>query len=143
MPTMADFSPDARELFEQPNFVHVATLMPDGSPQVVAVWAGLEGERIVLFTQAGAQKARNLDRDPRVALSVTDHENPYRSARVRGRVVERRQGEEAFAVMDQLSLRYTGEPFPMRGPDTVAYVIEPEKVSYVSLPFEHRPPAPG
>lgn len=137
---MADLADDVRELFEQPNFVHVATLMPDGSPQSVAVWAGLEGERIVFFTQAGSQKARNLDRDPRIALSVTDHDNPYRVARVRGRVVERRQGEEAFAVMDQLSIRYTGEPFPMRGPNTVVYVVEPEKVNYTSLPFEHRPP---
>jgi PPOX class probable F420-dependent enzyme len=140
---MADFTDDVRELFEQANYVHVATLMPDGSPQSVAVWAGLEGERVVFFTQAGAQKARNLDRDPRVALSVTDHDNPYRTARIRGRVVERRNGEAADAIMDQLSLRYTGEPFPMRGPNTVAYVIKPEKVSFTSLPFEHRPPGPA
>ncbi|MBA2517245.1 MAG: PPOX class F420-dependent oxidoreductase [Solirubrobacterales bacterium] len=140
---MADFTDDVRELFEQANYVHVATLMPDGSPQSVAVWAGLEGERVVFFTQAGAQKARNLDRDPRVALSVTDHDNPYRTARIRGRVVERRNGEAADAIMDQLSLRYTGEPFPMRGPNTVAYVIKTEKVSFTSLPFEHRPPGPA
>ena len=138
---MTDFPTEARELFERANYVHVSTLMPDGSPHVVAIWAALEGDRIAFFTQAGSQKARNLERDPRIALSVTDHENPYHSARVRGRVAEKRTGDDALAVADLLSLRYTGEPFPMRGPNSVAYLVEPEKVTSMNLPFEHRPPS--
>ena len=93
---MAAIDAELRALLEGANFAHVATLMPDGSPHSVAVWAGLEDDRVVFFTQAGSQKARNLARDPRVAVSVTDHGNPYRTGRLRGRVVERRDGEAAF-----------------------------------------------
>src|SRR3954451_2088089 len=78
---------DVRALFEGANFGHAATLMPSGAPHSVAVWVGLEGDRIALFTQAASQKPRSLARHARVAISITDHENPYRTARVRGRVV--------------------------------------------------------
>lgn len=137
---MAGIPDEARDLFERANFAHVATLMPDGAPHTVAVWAGLdERGRIVFFTQVASQKARNLARDPRVAISVTDHENPYRTARVRGRVVETVEGEAALEVIDRLSVRYTGEPFPMRG--GIVFVVEPMRASYMALPFEHTPAA--
>jgi PPOX class probable F420-dependent enzyme len=86
---MAALSDDIRALFEGPNFGHLATVMPDGSPHTVPVWVGLEGERVAFFTQEGSQKAKNLERDARCAISITDYEQPYRSARVRGRVVEK------------------------------------------------------
>src|SRR3954465_2292807 len=82
----AEVSDDVRRLFEGANFGHVATLMPSGAPHSVAVWVGLEGDRIAFFTQPASQKALNLGRDPRVAISITDHKVPYRTARVRGRV---------------------------------------------------------
>ena len=82
---MAQIPDDVRELFTAANYAHVATLMPDGSPHSVPVWTGLEGDRVVFFTQTGSQKARNLERDPRVAISITDHDNPYCTARIRGR----------------------------------------------------------
>ena len=75
---------EVRALFEGPNFGHVATLLPDGSPHSVAVWVGLEGEEIVFFTQTTSQKSRNLERDPRVAISMVDHDDPYMTARIRG-----------------------------------------------------------
>jgi PPOX class probable F420-dependent enzyme len=135
---MVELTPEIRALLEGTNFAHVATLMPDGSPHSVPVWVGTEGDRVVFFTQQGAQKARNLARDPRVAISLVDETNPYRTGRVRGRVVETRTGDEALAVMDRLSGRYTGEPFPMRGPNGILFVVEPEKLGFMELPFRHR-----
>ena len=77
---------------------------------------------------------------PRVALSVTDLENPYRMAAIQGRVVEVRPDEDS-QHMDRLSYKYTGKPFPMRGPEgRVALIIEMEKVRYTKLPFAHTPP---
>jgi PPOX class probable F420-dependent enzyme len=136
---MAALSDEIRALFEGPNYGHVATVMPDGSPHSVPVWVGIEGDRVVFFTQEGSQKARNLGRDARCAISITDHEQPYRSARVRGRVVDKLTGEAALEVMDRISRRYTGEPFPMRS--GVLFVIEPERTGFTELPFRHSPSA--
>ena len=129
---------DVRELFERPNYVHLATVLPDGSPHVVPVWSGFVGdERLGFFTQPASRKARNVARDARVALSVVDRDNPYRMASVRGRVVETVEGDEALAWMDAAAERYTGRPFPMRS--GTLYVIEPEKVWKMTLPFEDSP----
>jgi PPOX class probable F420-dependent enzyme len=136
---MAELTPEVRELFEGANFAHLATLMPDGSPHSVTVWVGVEDERIVFFTQTTSQKARNVARDPRVAISITDHERPYRTGRVRGRVVATREGDAALEVVDRISVKYTGRPFPMR--TVVIYEVEPERVSFMELPFEHSPTA--
>jgi PPOX class probable F420-dependent enzyme len=136
---MADLTPEVLELFEGANFAHLATLMPDGSPHSVTVWAGVEDGRIVFFTQPASQKARNVARDPRVAISVTDHERPYATGRVRGRVAATREGGDALDVIDRLSHKYTGQPFPMRS--GIVYEIEPERVSFMELPFEHSPTA--
>lgn len=136
---MADeLTEDVRALFRGANFGHVATLMPSGAPHSVAVWVGIEeGDRIAFFTQPTSQKARNLARDGRVAISITDHEEPYKTARIRGRVVETLEGDEALVVIDRLAQRYTGAPFPMRS--GVVYLIEPERVGYMELPFADRP----
>jgi PPOX class probable F420-dependent enzyme len=133
----AELDEDVRSLFTGANFGHVATLMPDGSPHSVAVWVGIEGERIVFFTQPQSQKARNLARDGRVAISITDHERPYRTARIRGRVADTLEGDPALEVIDRLSERYTGQAFPMRS--GVVYLIEPRKVGFMELPFADRP----
>ena len=130
---------EVRRLFDGPNYVHLATTLPDGSPHSVAIWAGLEDDRIVFFTQTHSRKAKNLQRDARVALSVVDFESPYRSAQVRGRVAEVREGEEIWETIDKLAVVYTGERFPFRPPTSVLYVIEPERVRYAELPFAHRP----
>jgi PPOX class probable F420-dependent enzyme len=115
----------------------VATLMPSGAPHSVAVWVGLEGDRIAFFTQPQSQKARNLARDGRVAISITDHDNPYRTARIRGRLVDTLEGEDALKVIDGLSQRYTGAPFPMRS--GVVFLVEPDHVGFMELPFADRP----
>ena len=136
---MAHSNPHAVALFGAPNFVHVATLMPDGSPHSVPVWARVEDGRVWLFTQPTAQKARNLARDQRIALSVVDRENPYRSARARGRVVEMLEGEGALAVIDRISRDYIGEDFPMRS--GVAFGVEVKYSALIELPFSE--PASG
>ena len=74
----------------------------------------MEGERLAFFTQPGTRKARNLERDDRVAMSISDRANPYAMAQVRGRVAETLEGEAALEVIDRLALKYTGRPFPMR-----------------------------
>jgi PPOX class probable F420-dependent enzyme len=84
---MVELPEDVRALFEGANFAHVATLLPDGSPHSVPVWVCLENGCIGFFTQEGSRKARNLAHDNRVALSIADHDHPYRMAQIRGRVV--------------------------------------------------------
>jgi PPOX class probable F420-dependent enzyme len=130
-------TPDVQRLFEGPNYGHLATLMPDGSPHSVALWVGVEDGRVVFFTQPSSRKARNLEGDPRVAISVLDRQNPYRTGRVRGRVVATREGDAALEVIDRLSVKYTGKPFPMRS--GVVYEVEVEKTGYMELPFEDQP----
>src|ERR1700758_4023651 len=136
MPTL---SPEVKQLIDRPNFAHLATPLPDGSPQSVPVWVGREGDRLVICTGEGSLKAKNTRRDPRVALSVVDFVNPYEEVQIRGRVVERRPDSD-FKTMDAISHKYTGKPFPFRSPGgRVALIIEVEKVRYTKLPFEHTP----
>ena len=99
--------------------------MPDGSPHSVPIWVGLEGDRIAFVTGPASRKARNLDRDPRVAISITDRNQPFRMAEVRGRIADRLEGNAALAVIDRLSGKYTGRPYPLRS-GRVVYLIEPE-----------------
>jgi PPOX class probable F420-dependent enzyme len=136
---MAALSPEVKQLIDHPNFAHLATLMPDGSPQSVPVWVGREGDRIIISTSEGSLKGKNTKRDPRVALSIVDFDNPYEEVQIRGRVVERRADPE-LKTIDAISHKYIGKPFPMRGDGQVALVVEAEKVRYLKLPFAHTPP---
>jgi len=134
-------SKEIKQLVDRSNFAHLATLMADGSPQSVPVWVGREGERIIICTGESSLKARNTRRDPRIALSVVDFDDPYSEAQLRGRVVERRPDPD-LKVMDPISIKYTGKPFPFRTPEgRVALIIEIDKARYTKLPFEHTPAA--
>lgn len=130
---MSEFPAEVRSLLEGPNVGHIATLLPDGSPHSVAVWVGIEGEHAVFFTQEQSRKARNLQADPRVAISIVDRQNPYATGWLRGRVVSTLGGEEALEVIDRLAVKYTGEPFPMRR--GIVLLIEPERCGSMTLPF--------
>jgi PPOX class probable F420-dependent enzyme len=130
--------PDARRLLAGPNYAHLATLMKDGAPTSVPVWVGLEGDHIVVGTGSGTPKARNTRRDPRVALSLIDAQDPYKAALIRGRVIEQRPDEDSV-VMDRIAVKYTSKPFPLRGAGRIVLIIEPEHVTYRALPFEHKP----
>ena len=76
-----------------------------------------------------------------MAISITDHEHPYRIAQVRGEVVEVRGADEANVLAGRLALRYTGEPFPFEPPTSRLFVVEVHKVRSTQLSFEHRPSA--
>jgi PPOX class probable F420-dependent enzyme len=136
-------SDDVKTLVRGANFAHLATLLPDGSPQNAPVWVDLDGDRILVCTGEGSLKARNTRRDPRVALSIVAHDNPYVETQIRGRVVERRPDVD-LAVMDRVSRKYTGKPFPMRDnpAQRVVLVIEADKARFVRLPFVHAPGRP-
>lgn len=123
---MSDLPADVRPFFEGPNYAHVATVMPDGAPHSVPVWIGLEEDRIAFLTGPGSRKARNIELDPRVAISVTDHQQPFAMAQVRGRVAERLEGEAAWVVIDRISHKYTGQPYPIRT-DRVVFLVEPQR----------------
>jgi PPOX class probable F420-dependent enzyme len=127
---------DVEALFAGPNYAHLALVLPSGAPHTSVIWAGVEAGAVVFFT-TNETRIRNLDGDPRVALSVTDHGNPYRSAWLRGRVARRIDGEEALAIIDRLSQKYTGADFPIRA--GTVFVVEPERARAFELPFEHRP----
>jgi PPOX class probable F420-dependent enzyme len=129
---------DVRELLDAPNYVHLSTLRADGSPRNWVVWVGVEGDRILVCTGEETWKARDMTRDSRVALSVTDLANPYRMAAVQGRVVEVRPDGDC-TYMDPISVKYTGSPFPSRGPGRLCFVIEVEKAGQRTLVFSHQP----
>jgi PPOX class probable F420-dependent enzyme len=105
--------------------------MPDGSPQVTVVWIDIEGDRILFNTAEGRVKPHNLRRDPRVAISIVDSNNPYAAAWVRGRAVEI-TADGADAHIDKLSRKYLGrDTYPNRraGETRLIVVIEPDHVS--------------
>ena len=130
---------NVRQLVDRANFAHLATLMEDGSPHSTPVWVGRDGDRLMIGTGGKSLKARNTRRDPRVALSMIDFKDPYMEAQLRGRVVEQRPDSD-LKILDSISVRYTGKPFPMRGPeDRIALIVEIDKVRYLKLPFEHTP----
>ena len=121
----------ARALFEGPNFAHLATVNADGSPQVSPVWVDVEDGLIRVNTARGRVKDRNMTRDPRVALSITDLDDPYIRAYVQGEVAEVTE-EGAVEHIDDLSEKYDGvRPYPRLEPGMVRviYKIRPTKVA--------------
>jgi len=132
---------DVRALLDAPNYVHLSTLRADGSPRNHVVWVGLEDEHVLVCTAAWSWKARDMTRDPRVALSVVEIENPYQMAALQGRVIEVRSDEDC-RYMDLISLKYTGAPFPDRGPHRVCFVIEIHRAGQRTLSFVHHPGDP-
>ena len=105
-------SPEAKHLLDRPNFAHLATLMPDGSPNATPVWIGREGEHIVICTGENSLKGKNTRRDPRVGLSIVDFTNPYEEVQIRGRVIERRPDPD-LKILDLISHKYTGKPLSL------------------------------
>jgi PPOX class probable F420-dependent enzyme len=136
MSTSVTLPDDIRALFDGVNYSHLATIRADGTPRNWVVWTATEGDRILVCTGYTTLKAKDMLRNPAVALSVTDFENPYRMAAVQGRVVEVRD-DAGGEIMDAISMRYTGRPFPMRGPGRVCFVIQPVHVGGATLGFQH------
>lgn len=121
----ATIAEPVRRLIDGANYAHLATLLPNGAPHSVPMWIGLENGRIAVMASPNSRKARNIERDPRVALSITDHDRPLVMATVRGRVTERVDGDRGWTIIDRLSQKYIGQPYPLRT-DRVIYLIQPE-----------------
>lgn len=109
---MATIPDDMVDLFEKPTFAHLATLLPNGAPHVTPVWVGYDAEanRVLVNTERGRQKERNVQRNPSVGLSMTEPDNPYRYLSITGEVVALTE-EGARDHIDQLARRYTGEDY--------------------------------
>jgi PPOX class probable F420-dependent enzyme len=120
---MTSLGDDVRVLFDGPNLAHLATLLPDGSPHTVPLWVSVEGDRIAFLSAPESRKARNIARDPRVALSIAEANRPLTMGQVRGRVVERMDGAPAWKLIDRISNKYTGEPFHLRSGRAI-YLVE-------------------
>ncbi len=125
---MASIPEKYLDLFQKRAFANLATLMPDGQPQVTPVWCDWDGRHVLVNTAAGRQKDRNMRRDPRVSLAILDPENPYRYVEIRGRVAERTQ-EGAAAHIDKMAKKYLDKdkyPYAQPGEVRVLFKIEPE-----------------
>ncbi len=117
------------DLFHKPAFANLATVMPDGKPQVTPVWVDYDGKNVIVNTAEGRQKDRNLRRNPDVALAIMDPENPYRYLQIRGKVVEV-TNTGADSHIDKMAKKYLGKdkyPFAQPGEKRVLFKIAPEK----------------
>jgi PPOX class probable F420-dependent enzyme len=115
------------DLFQKKAFGQLATLMPDGSPQVTPVWVDYDGRYILVNSARGRVKDQNMRRDPRVGMDIVDPDNPYRHLSIRGRVIEiTEQGADEH--IDRMAQKYLGvDRYPGRQPGEVRvlYKIEP------------------
>ena len=118
-----------QDLFHKKAFCSLATLMPDGQPQVTPVWCDFDGKHVIVNSAKGRVKDRNMRRDPRVSVAVIDPDNPYRYLQIQGRVVEITENG-ADQHIDKIAKKYLGrEKYPNRAPGEVRvlYKIEPQR----------------
>ena len=128
---MAEIPQNFRDLFQKKSFAHLATNMSDGRPQVTPVWIDFDGTHVLVNTATARVKDKNMRRDKRVALAITDPDNPYRYIAILGEVEDITQ-KDADQHIDKLAQRYLGQPkYPYRRPGEarVIYRIRPDKVS--------------
>jgi PPOX class probable F420-dependent enzyme len=119
------------DILQKRSFAHIATLMPDGSPQVTPVWIDYDGKYILVNSARNRQKDLNMRRDPRVTLSIQDPDDPYRFIQIRGTVIEI-NSDGADAHIDKLAHKYLGvEKYPNRRPGEVRviYKIAPQRIT--------------
>ena len=120
-----------KALLDAPTFATLVTLMPDGSPQASTMWVDREGDHIRFNTAEGRAKPRNIDRDPRVAVSIFATDDPYQAFSIRGRVVEKRL-EGADEHIDSLAAKYLGVaeyPYRVPGQVRITYLVEVDRVA--------------
>ncbi|MFF0054880.1 PPOX class F420-dependent oxidoreductase [Streptomyces microflavus] len=128
----AELSTELKNLLDTPVFVNIATIQPDGSPQVSPVWVTRDGDDVLISTTVGRRKETNLRRDPRVTVVVQPADNPYAYAEIRGQAELTTEGGQE--LIDELSLKYTGKPYaefnPNSGQDDPRVVVRitPRKI---------------
>lgn len=118
------------DLFEKPTFAHVVTLFPDGSPHATPVWIDydVDADRILVNTERHRRKARNVERNPAVAVSMTDPEDPYRYLSLTGSV-EEMTTDDAREHADTLARRYIDDTYPSEiKTERVILRIRPDRV---------------
>lgn len=118
---MAALSDKARALIDGKNFATVATVQPDGSPQLSIVWVTRDGDTLLFSTLEGRRKHLNLVRDPRITVLVQPADNPYAYLEIRGTGALVSDG--APELIDTLSVEYTGKPYGGDGPDDVRVIV--------------------
>ncbi len=129
---MAELNDKVRRTIEGPNLAFLAEVMEDGSPHVSPVWIDLEDGNLTFNTARGRVKERNMRRDPRVAISIADKDDPYDKVDIRGRVVKMIEGQEADQQIDSLAKKYLGkDEYPWRNPaeTRIKVVVEPVAVA--------------
>jgi PPOX class probable F420-dependent enzyme len=130
----AELNEKVRAALQEPQFWHLATLNPDGSPQATTVWLDLRDGKILVNSALGRKKPRNLANDPRVALSWSDPTNHQHSIAIQGRVVDSYEGDRAEADIDSLAKKYIGQdvyPWRQPGERRVSFLIEPTHVFHL------------
>jgi PPOX class probable F420-dependent enzyme len=120
---------DVRRILETTVVGHLATLLPDGAPHSIPIWVDPEGDHIAIMTGPDSRKARNLQRDPRVALSLTPVDNPFEPVIIRGRVEKWIDGDAGWAIIDRIAAKYIGQPYPREQERVVALIsVEQQSV---------------
>ena len=130
---MAELSAGVRNFLRSPTYWMLGTINADGHPQVNPMWLDLEGDDIILNTAIGRLKEKNVRRDPRATLAMTEPENPYAYVEIRGTVVEFIEGDEAEAGIDSLAKKYIGKdvyPWRSEGERRVKLRVEPTYVTH-------------
>jgi PPOX class probable F420-dependent enzyme len=133
-----------RALVEKANFAHVATTNEDGTPAVAAVWITVIDGHAAFFTSPATNHGRNVTRDPRVALSIVDFDNPYSLARIRGRVGQRIEGDEAVAIVHEMAHKYLSTPYPRPvPPNAFINIVAHDRAVREDYSDVHNPAAGG
>lgn len=128
-------SDSVKKLIESKTYANIATLMPDGTPQVTQTWVDHEGDLVLINTFEGSQKHRNVQRNPKIGLDVVDPANPYNVAMIRG-VVKEITFDSAEEHADKMAKKYLGtEKYEMRRPGVRRVLIKIEP-THASAPFE-------
>ena len=104
--------PKVRELAGGANFAAVTTILPSGRLQTQPIWVTCDDEYIYLNTEVHRAKFRNIERDPRITVMIWERDNPYKYVEVRGRVIDTIRGDAARQMIDDLSMKYNGRPYP-------------------------------
>ena len=129
---MSDVIPQKyTDLFQKKAFAHLATVNEDGTPQVTPVWVDFDGTHVLVNSARGRRKDKNMERNPAVALSIQDPDNPYRYLEVRGKVEDITESG-ADQHIDKMAKKYMGvDRYPGRAPGEVRvlYKIKPERIS--------------
>lgn len=119
------------DLFKKRAFASLATLMPDGRPQVTPVWCDYDGTYVIVNSAKGRQKDKNMRRDKRVSLAIMDPDNSYRYLEIRGQVEEITE-QGAFEHINKMAKKYLGlDKYPNMRPGEVRvlYKIRPERTT--------------